>query len=180
MWIINEVQLLRSDTVIKASLIIESVTEIQIVYNLARENLTTRRTHYLSDLTYNYLSLSPSKVEITPLHLGSTVIARPGRRPRLPHSPSNIHQRVAVTVWPSSYRSYKVYRTQKILHALVLVNACSTWTNTMRSLIGQGEGYHRGAPNLISDHSQPSHWVFSTCRPLVPSPSLRLKLSLML
>jgi hypothetical protein len=55
---------------IKPSLIIESVTEIQIVYNLARENLTTRCTHYLQDLTYGYLLLSPSEVEIAPLHSG--------------------------------------------------------------------------------------------------------------
>jgi hypothetical protein len=45
----------------------------------------------------------------------------------------------------------------------------------MRSLIDIDEGYHRGASNLISDHSQPSHPVFSTCRLLVSSPSLKLR-----
>jgi hypothetical protein len=64
MWIKNEVQLLRSDTGIKPSLITESVMEIQIVYNFARENLTTSQTHCLLDLMYGYLLLSPSMVEI--------------------------------------------------------------------------------------------------------------------
>jgi hypothetical protein len=38
--------------------------------HLARENLTTQRMHCPEDLTYNYLSLSPSNVEFAPLHMG--------------------------------------------------------------------------------------------------------------
>jgi hypothetical protein len=72
--------------------------------------MTTQRTHGLLDLTYGYILLSPSEVEIAPLHsgrnLGSTVIDWSDRHPRLAHSPSNIHHRVAVTIRPSSYRSY--------------------------------------------------------------------------
>jgi hypothetical protein len=53
-----------------SSLISDSVTEIRINIHLVRENLTTRHTHGLSDLTYGYLSLSPSEVKIGPLHSG--------------------------------------------------------------------------------------------------------------
>jgi hypothetical protein len=42
------------------------------------------------------------------------------------------------------------------------------------SLIDIGEGYHRGALNLTSYHSQSFHPVFSTYRPLISSPSLKL------
>jgi hypothetical protein len=58
-----------------------------------------------------------------------------------------------------------------------IINACSTEPNMTRSLINIGEGYHRGALNMTSNHSHPSHLVFSTCRPLVSSPSLRLRCS---
>jgi hypothetical protein len=110
MWIIDEVQLLCSDTGINPSPISEGIVEKWISIHLARENLTTRRTHGLSDLTYGYLLLSPSEVEIGSLHLGwnlgSTVITQSRCHPELPHSPSNNHHRVAVMVWPSSYISY--------------------------------------------------------------------------
>jgi hypothetical protein len=42
------------------------------------------------------------------------------------------------------------------------------------SLIDIGDGYHRGALNLTSYHSQSFHPVFSTYRPLISSPSLKL------
>jgi hypothetical protein len=66
----NEVQLLHSDTGVKPSPISEGVMEIRISIHLARKNMTTRRTHGLSDFTYSYLSLSPYEVEIGALHLG--------------------------------------------------------------------------------------------------------------
>jgi hypothetical protein len=110
MWIINEVQLVRSDKGIKPSPIFEDIIEIQISIHLARENLTTWRTLGLLDPMYEYLSLSPFEVEIAPPHpgwnLGSTVIAWLCCHPGLPHSPSDIHLRVVVTVRPRSYRSY--------------------------------------------------------------------------
>jgi hypothetical protein len=110
MWMINEVQLLCSDTGINPSPISEGVMEIQISIHLVRENLTTRCTHGLSDPTYDYLSLSLLEIKIAPLHSGwnlsSTVIARSCCRPWLPHSPSYIHLRVVVMVQPRSYRSY--------------------------------------------------------------------------
>jgi hypothetical protein len=80
MWIINEVQLLHFDTGIKPSPISEGVMEIWISIHLVRENLTTRRTHGVWDLTYGYILLSFSEVKITPLHSGwnlsSTVITQ--------------------------------------------------------------------------------------------------------
>jgi hypothetical protein len=54
----------------KSSLISESVTEIRINIHLAREkpdNMTYARSFRLY---YDYLSLSPSEIEIAPLHLG--------------------------------------------------------------------------------------------------------------
>jgi hypothetical protein len=89
----------------QSSLIFEGVMEIWINMHLARGNLTTRRTHYPQDLTFDYLSLSPSEVKIAPLHLGwnigSTVCAWPWHHPRLPHSSSDNHHRVGVMVWPT-------------------------------------------------------------------------------
>jgi hypothetical protein len=67
---IGEMTLLWNDNNKQVSLISESVVEIRINLHLARKNLTTRHMHGLGDLTYDYLSLSPSKVKIAPLHLG--------------------------------------------------------------------------------------------------------------
>jgi hypothetical protein len=50
------------------SLISESVVGIRINIQLARGNLTTRHMHCLQDLTYDYHSLTPSRVEFAPLH----------------------------------------------------------------------------------------------------------------
>jgi hypothetical protein len=44
---ITEVELLSLNTAIKPSLVSKSVVEIQIIIHLARENLTTQRTHDL-------------------------------------------------------------------------------------------------------------------------------------
>jgi hypothetical protein len=83
------------------------------VYTLQGKNMITQRMHGLSDLTYGYIMLCQSEVKIAPLHLGrnlgSTVIDWHSHHPRLPHSPFNIHHRVAVMVQPSSYISYYVY-----------------------------------------------------------------------
>jgi hypothetical protein len=101
---IGEMVLLRNDSNEQVSPIYEDSTEIQNIYTLQGNNLTTQRTHGLSDLTYGYLLLSRSEVEIAPVHLGPYVW--PCRHPRLPHSPSNNHHRVPVMVQSSSYRSY--------------------------------------------------------------------------
>jgi hypothetical protein len=42
------------------------------------------------------------------------------------------------------------------------LNACWNRAQPTRSLINTARGYHLRAPNLTSDHSQPSHSVFST------------------
>jgi hypothetical protein len=84
------------------SLISESDVEIQICIHLARGKPNNTMYTLSPGITYDYLLLSPSEVKIAPLdlgrNLGSTVIDRLGRCPGLPHSPSNINHRVAITV----------------------------------------------------------------------------------
>jgi hypothetical protein len=67
---ISEMTLLWNDSNEQVSPISEGFAEIRINLHLARENLTTRHTHGLSDLTYSYLLLSPSEIKIAPLHSG--------------------------------------------------------------------------------------------------------------
>jgi hypothetical protein len=63
-----EFAILRNDCKEQVSPISVGVVEIRINLHLARENLTTRRTHGLYDLMYGYLSLCPSEVKIAPPH----------------------------------------------------------------------------------------------------------------
>jgi hypothetical protein len=66
---ISEMALLRNDSNEQVSHISDGVMEIRINIHLIRKNnLTTRRMHGLYDFMYDYLSLSPSEIEITPLH----------------------------------------------------------------------------------------------------------------
>jgi hypothetical protein len=65
---IAEMALLRNNSNEQVSPISEGFVEIRIIYTLQGNNLTTRRTHGLSDLTHDYLLLSLSEVKIAPLH----------------------------------------------------------------------------------------------------------------
>jgi hypothetical protein len=163
----------------KSSLISESVTEIRINRHLARRNLTTRRMHCLHYLMYGYLLLSSSEVENAPLRLGwnigSTVCARPCHRPGLPHSPSNNHNRVAVQFNTTVIEPTRFTGCHKSRMHQYIIDTCSSRPNTTRCLIDIGEGYHRGVPNIfLSTLTLPIRW-YSTCSPLVSSPSIRLR-----
>jgi hypothetical protein len=98
----------------------------------------------------------------------------------------------AIRGWPVHYPGIHLYRRGEVSSNSVtvkvtkfaapnkshmrqyIINNCFTGPNTTWSLIDIGEIYHREALNLTSDHSHQSHPVFSTCQPLVSSPSLRL------
>jgi hypothetical protein len=160
----------------------ESLVELRINIHLAPKKTAKNVTYAWSLVPYICNpSQSPYEVEIAPLHLGwnlgSSVITRPCRCPRLPHSPSNNHLGVAVTVRSSSYVSYLVYRTPYIQHASVhnqnlLIEAQPTW-----SWIDIGEGYHLGAPNIfLSTLHFPIRW-YSTCSPLFFPPMSQIKAS---
>jgi hypothetical protein len=90
--------------------------------------------------------------QIAPLHtgrnLGSIVIDLPGRHPKLPHSPSNIHHTVEVMVRPVVTEATRITGPHKSSMCQYTTQTCSPGTDN-RSLTDRSEGYHCGALNIF-------------------------------
>jgi hypothetical protein len=101
---------------------------------------------------YGYHLLSPFKFKIALLHLGqylgSTVMGRLGHHPGLPHSLSNIHHRVAVTVYGTIINPAFTSTQLKLAH----------WGQTI-GLNRHGQGLPPWSPEYLLIHSHPSHPV---------------------